>query len=155
VTGQRASGRVGLAWCAVALTLGTLSGCAPADPGIGAAASKQLQATVAEVTQAAAEGDIAAAKAILNTLERQLREATASGAISAERTARIEASIALVRADLAAATPRPSPTPTPPATGTSKSPSTVEDGGENDDSDNGTTGKGEDRGKGGGKGKGK
>lgn len=111
-------GRAAVAWCAAVLALTSLSGCAPSDPGISPAAAKQLQAAVVAVTQAAASGDIAGAGADLNTLERALREATASGEVSAERTARIQASIALVRADLAAAPPpsrSPSPTATAPA----------------------------------------
>jgi hypothetical protein len=71
------------------------------------------------VTQSAAVGDISAAITQLDALERRLREATASGDISADRSAKIEASISLVRADLTAALPPPpppSPSPTPTVT---------------------------------------
>jgi hypothetical protein len=97
--------------CAMALVLATLSGCTPSAPEISTAAAKQLQASVSAVTNAAASGNIAGAIADLDTLETQVREATASGAISTSRTARIQATISLVRADLTAALPPPSPTP--------------------------------------------
>jgi hypothetical protein len=63
------------------------------------------------VTTASAAGDYSEAIAALDTLEEQLTEGTASGAIDSGRSARIQASIDLVRADLAAAEPQPSPTP--------------------------------------------
>jgi hypothetical protein len=97
---------------AALLVAAALSGCTPAPPEIGAAAAKELHSSVLAVTQAAATGDIAGALADLNTLEAQLREATASGDVSADRNARIEASINLVRADLTAALP-PSPASSP------------------------------------------
>jgi hypothetical protein len=98
-----------------AVALGTLGGCAPTPTDMAASAAKQLQSAVAAVTQSAAVGDISAAITQLDALERRLREATASGDISADRSAKIEASISLVRADLTAALPPPpppSPTPT-------------------------------------------
>jgi hypothetical protein len=73
-----------------------------------------MQESVAAVTQAAAAGDPAGAIAALDSLEAQLKEDTASGAISADRSAQIQASIDLVRADLTAALPEPSPTPSQP-----------------------------------------
>jgi hypothetical protein len=102
-----------------AVALGTLGGCAPTPTDMAASAAKQLQSAVAAVTQSAAVGDISAAITQLDALERRLREATASGDISADRSAKIEASISLVRADLTAALPPPpppSPTPTPTVT---------------------------------------
>jgi len=98
--------------CAVAVVT-ALSGCAPAEPGIDTAVSSVLQASVADVTQAAANDDPEGALAALDVLEAQLKEDTASGAIGADRSAQIQASIDLVRADLTAALPEPSPTPTP------------------------------------------
>jgi hypothetical protein len=70
-----------------------------------------MQESVSAVTQAAAVGDPTGALAALDALETQLKEGTASGAISADRSAQIQASIDLVRADLTAALPEPSPTP--------------------------------------------
>jgi hypothetical protein len=91
--------------------LAALSGCTPSAPEISTATAKQLQTSVSAVANAAATGNIAGAIAELDRLETQVREATASGAISASRTARIQATISLVRADLTAALPPPSPTP--------------------------------------------
>jgi hypothetical protein len=98
--------------CAVAVVT-ALSGCAQTEPGIDSAVSAALQASVSDVTQAAADGDPEGALAALDVLEAQLKEDTASGAIGADRSAQIQASIDLVRADLTAALPEPSPTPTP------------------------------------------
>jgi hypothetical protein len=95
-----------------AVVLGALAGCTPTPTDMAANAAKQLQSAVAAVTQSAAGGDIAGAITHLDGLERRLREATASGDITADRSAKIEASIALVRADLTAALPPPAPAPT-------------------------------------------
>lgn len=76
-----------------------------------------MQTSVSAVTQAAATGDPTNAIAALDALETQLRQGTASGAIDADRSARIQASIDLVRADLTAALPTPSPAPTVQAPG--------------------------------------
>ncbi|WP_354576801.1 hypothetical protein [Frigoribacterium sp. UYMn621] len=86
-------------------------------PGIDSAAAAQLQTSVSAVTQAAATGKPANAIAALDALEAQLRQGTASGAINADRSARIQASIDLVRGDLTAALPTPSPSPTVQAPG--------------------------------------
>ena len=109
--------RVATVACTVALVTAALSGCAPIVPGIDSAAASRMQASVSAVTQAAAAGDPAGAIAALDALEAQLKQDTASGAISADRSARIQASIDLVRADLTAALPTPSPTPTEKAPG--------------------------------------
>jgi hypothetical protein len=133
-----------------AVALGLLSGCAPKPADMAANAAKELQSAVAAVTQSAADGDIVAAITNLDALERRLSEATASGDISAGRSAKIEASISLVRADLTAALPPPPPTPTPTVTVLIPPP------GSNSGANN-TDGKGDDKGKdkGGGKGGGK
>lgn len=104
--------RLAAGTCGVVLFAVVLSGCAPTVPGIDSAAATQLKTSVSAVTQAAATGNPANAIAALDTLETQLRQSTASGAINADRSARIQASIDLVRADLTAALPTPSPTPT-------------------------------------------
>jgi hypothetical protein len=127
-----------------AVALGTLGGCAPTPTDMAASAAKQLQSAVAAVTQSAAVGDISAAITQLDALERRLREATASGDISADRSAKIEASISLVRADLTAALPPPPP-PNPTPTVTVQVPAPGSDSGANNSDD-----KGKD--KGGGKG---
>jgi hypothetical protein len=135
------------------VALGMLGGCAPTPTDMAASAAKQLQSAVAAVTQSAAVGDISAAITQLDALERRLREATASGDISADRSAKIEASISLVRADLTAALPpppppSPTPTPTPTPTVTVQVPAPGSNSGANDSGD-----KGNDKGKnkGGGK----
>ena len=118
-----------------AVVLGTLAGCAPTPTDMAASAANQLQSAVAAVTQSAAAGDIAGAITHLDALERRLREATASGDITADRSAKIEASISLVRADLTAALPTPTPTPTVteqvPAPGGNSEPSKPDNKGKN------------------------
>jgi hypothetical protein len=129
-----------------AVALGTLGGCAPTPTDMAASAAKQLQSAVAAVTQSAAVGDISAAITQLDALERRLREATASGDISADRSAKIEASISLVRADLTAALPPPPPpSPSPTPTVTVQVPAPGSNSGANNSDDKGKS-------KGGGKG---
>ncbi|MBB5632705.1 hypothetical protein BKA04_000928 [Cryobacterium mesophilum] len=106
--------RATAAGAALLLLAGALSGCAPSGQQLDAGSARQLQASVLAVTTAAAAGDYSEAIAALDTLEEQLTEGTASGAIDSGRSARIQASIDLVRADLAAAEPQPSPTPDKP-----------------------------------------
>ena len=115
-----------------AVALGLLSGCAPTPTDMAVSAAKELQSAVAAVTQSAADGDIAAAITHLDELERTVREATASGDISTDRSAKIQASISLVHADLIAVLPPPpSPTPTVtapiPAPGSNSGPSKPDD----------------------------
>jgi hypothetical protein len=105
--------RVTAAGAALLLLVGALSGCAPSGQALGAQTAGQLQASVLAVTKAAASGDFSKAVAALDALQERVTEGTASGAIDPDRSARIQASIALVRADLAAAAPQPTPTPTP------------------------------------------
>jgi hypothetical protein len=93
------------------MIVGALSGCAPSDQKLSAVAARQLQASVLAVTRAAAAGDFAEAIASLDELEERLTEGTASGAIDPDRSARIQAAIDLVRADLTTAEPDPTPTP--------------------------------------------
>ena len=106
-------GRLAATGAAMVLAIASLSGCSPSTPDIDAATAKQLHSSVALLTQAASQGDIAGAIKDLEALERKVREATAAGDISAERTARIQASISLVRADLTAALPKPAPSQSP------------------------------------------
>ncbi|MEV8253233.1 hypothetical protein AB0O95_04615 [Rhodoglobus sp. NPDC076762] len=91
----------------------SLSACAPTAPDFDPDAASLLQTSVADITDAAAAGDPAAALAALDILQEQLNESTATGAIGAERSAQIQASIDLVRADLIAALPEPAPTADP------------------------------------------
>jgi hypothetical protein len=139
-----------------AAALGMLSGCAPTPTDMTSGAANRLQSAVAELTQAAASGDVATAITRLDALERKLREATASGDISADRSAKIDASISLVRADLTAALPPPppppSPTPTPTPTVTVKVPAPGGGSAANNSDNKGKDkGGGKDKGPGGGK----
>ena len=111
VVGQ-VTARVVAVTCAAILVTAALTGCAPTEPGLDSAAASKMQESVSLVTEAAAAGDPTGALAALDALEAQLKEDTASGAISADRSARIQASIDLVRADLTAALPKPEPTQT-------------------------------------------
>ncbi|MBH0129818.1 hypothetical protein [Salinibacterium sp. NK8237] len=97
---------------ALALAL-SLSACAPTSPDFDSDAAALLQSSVADVTDAAAAGDPVAALAALDVLQEQLNENTATGAIGAEQSARIQASLDLVRADLTVALPDPSPVTDP------------------------------------------
>lgn len=106
--------RTTTAGAALLLLVGALSGCAPSGQQLNAEAAEQLQASVLAVTRAAAAGDFSEAVAALDALEEQVTEGTASGAIDPGRSARIQASIDLVRADLAAADPQPTPKPDKP-----------------------------------------
>ncbi|QYH35450.1 hypothetical protein [Salinibacterium sp. M195] len=110
----------------------SLSACAPTSPDFDSDAASLLQSSVAEVTDAAAAGDPVAALAALDVLQGQLNENTSTGAIGAERSARIQASLDLVRADLTAALPDPSPT-TDPADETSNGNGNGKGKGEGDD----------------------
>ena len=94
--------RTATAGAALLLLVGALSGCAPSGQQLNAEAAEQLQASVLAVTRAAAAGDFSEAVAALDALEERVTEGTASGAIDPGRSARIQASIDLVRADLAA-----------------------------------------------------
>ncbi|MBH0098329.1 hypothetical protein I6E68_04135 [Salinibacterium sp. NSLL150] len=91
----------------------SLSACAPTSPDFDPDAAALLQSSVADVTDAAAAGDPVAALAALDVLQEQLNENTATGAVGAEQSARIQASLDLVRADLTAALPDPSPVTDP------------------------------------------
>ncbi|RYV52604.1 mucin-associated surface protein [Pengzhenrongella frigida] len=86
---------------AAALLAGLLSGCTP-EPDLTPAAANQLQASVLEVSRAAAADDLPAARTALDALTGQLADERASGGLSPEREALIEAAIAAVSADLTA-----------------------------------------------------
>lgn len=109
--------RTTAAGAALLLLLGALSGCAPSGQQLNAEAAQQLQSSVLAVTKAAAAGDFSEAVAALDALEELVTEGTASGAIDPGRSARIQASIDLVRADLKAADPQPTPKPGKPDPG--------------------------------------
>jgi hypothetical protein len=100
---------LGLATVVVASAL-LMAGCAASKPDIAAQAAAQWQTRVVAIAEYAAAGDPAAALVDLAALETETAEARAAGELSAERAARIEQAILLVRADLesrAAETPAP------------------------------------------------
>ncbi|MGV8857900.1 hypothetical protein [Rhodoglobus sp.] len=114
MTARRVSaGRFIAAVSAMVLVAATITGCSQETPVINADAASRMQASVAAITQAAAVGDPEGALVALDALEAQLTLDTESGAINAERSARIQSIIDLVRADLTAALPEPAPSPTP------------------------------------------
>lgn len=85
---------------AAALAL-TLSGCAEEPPSpYASATASDLQQSVLHVTEAAGDGDYAAARTRLDELEVATKVAHARGEITAARQDSILAAIALVRADL-------------------------------------------------------
>lgn len=112
--------RASVASLALLLLVGALGGCAPSGQQVDAETAGRLQASVLAVTRAAAAGDFSEATAALDALEEQVMEGTASGAIDPDRSARIQASIGLVRADLAVAEPQPTPEPDKPDPGPKK-----------------------------------
>lgn len=97
---------------AALLTAGILTGCANTPPELQPGAAEKLNARLQSVAQAAADNNLAAAKAELDLLASDVAAAAANGDISPARRQDIQAAIDLVNADLAAMTPPPSPTPT-------------------------------------------
>ena len=77
-----------------------LGGCAADEPDIAASTSSLLQSTIATAAEQAAAGDSAGALATLDSLQQQVQQASADGDVTAERSATIQQSIDLVRADL-------------------------------------------------------
>jgi hypothetical protein len=104
---------------AATATVGLLSGCAGSPTELSDAAATSMQSNVRKVADAAASGDYASAATQLDALQNRLTAATASNEVSASRALQIQASINLVKADLAALTapPSPSPSPTPTSPG--------------------------------------
>ena len=108
----------------VALVVAVLSGCAQAPTDISPSTAKELQSAVVTISQSASAGDLSGALTQLDALENTLRQKTAAGAITGDRSTRIEAAIEVVRSDLeaqiAALTPTPAPEPTPTPTKSDK-----------------------------------
>ena len=120
------------------LVIAVLSGCAQEPSDISPSTAKELQSAVVTISQSASAGDLSGALTQLDTLENTLRQKTAAGAITGDRSTRIEAAIEVVRSDLeaqiAALTPTPAPDPTP-------TPTKGDKGGKGDNGDNGDKGK--------------
>ncbi|TFV82280.1 hypothetical protein E4V99_15330 [Microbacterium sp. dk485] len=98
---RRAPALVGLLLAAAV----ALSGCgSPPSPG------EDLRTIVVAAAESAAAGDLSGATTSIDELESRVRAAREAGALTADDAASVLASIALVRADLAAlATPAPEP----------------------------------------------
>lgn len=79
-----------------------LAGCGRAAPDLDTRAAGRLQADVVAVSQAAAAGDLAGARAKLTTLTGDVAAARTAGQLSTRRKRAIDASVALVAADLSA-----------------------------------------------------
>jgi hypothetical protein len=96
-------------------------------PALSDAAAHQLQADVLAVTSSAAAHNWTAARTELDTLHTDLAAARSGGTVSAARAASIEAAVAAVSSDVAAASavstsPPPSPTSAPTPTTTRPTP---------------------------------
>ena len=96
------------------IVLGLTTGCSAAAPDITDEKAEQFQSRVLAVTSAVADGGYAAALEALTALQAELDAAAADGSLSFARHQRIEAAMALVRADIqaaidAAAVPAPTP----------------------------------------------
>lgn len=89
-----------------------VSGCAPRHPDIAAKTAETLQASVLQVADRTAAGDFGGALTELNTLQTELRQETAAGRITGDRSIRIQAAIDLVRNDLEGKLPAPTPADT-------------------------------------------
>ena len=102
----------------LAVALG-LSGCADNRVEITAGTGALMQSTVVVAANQAAAGDTAGALTTLDSLQAQLRQASATGDISADRATAIQHAIDLVRTDLQptpVVAPSPEETPTPDTT---------------------------------------
>ena len=85
---------------AVVVVAGLLAGCASPATDLAAGAATQLQADVLAVSRAAAVGDLPVARTELRTLTEHVTAARDGGKLSVERQRLIQATIALVSADL-------------------------------------------------------
>ena len=104
--------RVGAVYLALVIGI-VLAGCASPAPELAAPTAETFQASVIEVADLAADGDVTGALARLDELQGQLDDAEAADEVSATRATVIQQAIDLVRVDLEALVPEPSPTPSP------------------------------------------
>ena len=96
-----------------ALVLGLTAGCQAAPPDITPNQASAFQSQVLAITTAVADGSYAAALDALTTLETELDAAAAEGEISFARHQRVEAALAVVRADVQTAIDALQPDPEP------------------------------------------
>lgn len=85
------------------LVVGLTAGCQASAPDLGAEQAKTFQARVLAVSSSVADGGYAAALEELTALETELDAAAADGTVSFSRHQRIDAALAVVKADLQAA----------------------------------------------------
>ena len=111
----------GRAWI-VLLVAVALGGCGGEEPTLSARSAEQLHEQVAEVRDAAAEGDRAAALKALDGLAGQVRDLEGDESLAASDATALRRGIARarrrVRAELAEPEPEPEPTATATATPT-------------------------------------
>ncbi|HEY5222367.1 MAG TPA: hypothetical protein VIJ18_04855 [Microbacteriaceae bacterium] len=129
--------RMSRALAAVIVGVALLAGCTPQQPDFDAKTAEGLQATVLQIGDRASIGDFNGALTELNDLQTELRQDTAAGTVTGDRSTRIQAAIDLVRKDVEAKIPTPAPTPVPTKTSAGKHDS----GGPGDNNGNGTNGK--------------
>jgi hypothetical protein len=142
----------------VLLAAVALGGCGGEEPTLSASSAEQLHAQVAEVRDAAAEGDRAAALKGLDGLAARVRDLEAEESLAASDATALRRGIARarrqVRAEIAEPAATATATPVPTATAPPEAPEGEEDG-ESGTGDDEQKGKGEAQGKGKGKAKGK
>lgn len=118
--------RFSAAAAAAVLAAGILAGCANTPTDLKPGAAEKLNARLQTLARAAADNNLPAAKSELDLLASDVSAAAANGEISAARRQEIQKAIDLVSADLAAMTPAPTaspaPTPQPPAPADPKPP---------------------------------
>ena len=122
---------LGRTWIAL-LVAAALGGCGGEEPALSERSAEALHAQVAEVRDAAAEGDRGAALKALDGLADRVRDLKDDEALAAADAAALERGIARARrrvrteivepAATATATPTPTPTPTATATATAAPP---------------------------------
>ena len=95
------------------LTLVLLSGCSRGASDIQPSTAKNLQTAVVTIAKSASSGNLTGALTQLTALESDLRQATAAGTVTGDRSARIQAAIEIVRSDIQAQLKSLAPTPSP------------------------------------------
>ena len=123
----------GRTWIALLVAV-ALAGCGGEEPALSERSAEALHAQVANVREAAAEGDRAAALKALDVLADRVRDLQDEEALAAADAAALERGIARARRRVrteiaeptatatATATATPTPTPTPTATATAAPP---------------------------------
>lgn len=90
-----------------------LAGCTATTGDLAAGTATSMQESVKLIAERAAASDIVGALSELDALQARLEQARTAGTIGAERAARVQQRIDLVRADLQTLAAQPTPTTTP------------------------------------------